>query len=157
MKESGDYGIIGLDILKANKLIIAPHTSEIFESDLKHKARLYTAGELTTPAEGPWNKLNAIDCQDKPNVEENIENILEEFKELTVEPDYNKPVKHGHSLEILVENLKPKMIKARKCNGLRRKVVEDNFNDLIRRGAMSTGQEARYVSPITMVPKKMEK
>ena len=137
MKESGDYGIIGLDILKANKLIIAPHTSEIFESDLKHKARLYTAGELTTPAEGPWNKLNAIDCQDKPNVEENIENILEEFKELTVEPDYNKPVKHGHSLEILVENLKPKMIKARKCNGLRRKVVEDNFNDLIRRGAMS--------------------
>ena len=76
---------------------------------MKHKARLYTAGELTTPAEGPWNKSNASDCQDKPNVEENIENILEEFKELTMEPDYNKPVKHGHSLEIVVENLIPKM------------------------------------------------
>ena len=26
-----------------------------------------------------------------------------------MEPDYNKPVKHGHSLEIVVENLIPKM------------------------------------------------
>ena len=42
-KDSGNYGIIGLDILKANKLILSPYTSEMLESGLKHKARLYTA------------------------------------------------------------------------------------------------------------------
>ena len=153
-KESGDYGIIGLDILKDNKLIISPHTSEILKYNLDRKARLYTAGELTTAAEGPCNKLKITSYQEKSDDKNNIKSILEEFKELTMEPDYNKPVKHGHSLEIKVKNLVPRMIKARKCNGMRRKIVEENFNDLIIRGAMSRGQEARYVSPITMVPKK---
>ena len=53
---------------------------------------------------------------------------MEEIKELTREPDYNNQVKHEHSLKIVVEKLVCKMIKARKCNEIRLKLVENDFD-----------------------------
>ena len=153
-EESRDYGIIGIDILRANKLIFSPHTAELFQQKHNRIARLYTARELNKATTIVSNKNVAVDKQRIFYANNKFESLLDEFPELTETPNYNRPVKHGHSLKINVENLIPKMIKARKCNGIRRRMVEENFDDLINRGAMSRGTAITIVSPITIVPKK---
>ena len=153
-EESRDYGIIGIDILRANKLILLPHTAELFQQKNNRIAKLYTAGELNKSTTTTLNKIGIVNNQGNFYTKNKFENLLDEFPELTETPNYNRPVKHGHSLKINVENLIPRMIKARKCNGIRRRMVEENFEDLINRGAMRRGTAVTIVSPITIVPKK---
>ena len=152
-QEKREYGIIGLDIIKSLRLIINPITQILTNALTGNKAKLYTANEIPSSVLMNTHQINI----DKKGFEEECENLLDKFPELTDEPNYKNPVKHGHSLEIKVVNYEPKMIKARKCNGAKREVVENNFQDLINRGALTRifCQTMKFgVSPITIVPKK---
>ena len=46
------------------------------------------------------------------------------------------------------------MIKARRCNEICKRQIDENFRDLIRRGAVIRGEANVCASPITVVPKK---
>ena len=151
-QEIRDYGIIGLDLLRSNCLVISPHSSRLYKPHTDQSAELYTAETL------PDSVLNPTQAEQRNTnditLEERCKQLLENFPELTEYPDYTKPIKHNHFLEIIVEDFKPKLIKARKCNGAKRDAVVENFADLIQRGAMSRGIADMCASPITIVPKK---
>ena len=151
-QETREYGIIGLDLLKPQQLLISPFSSKLLKPSKNQSANLYTADTL------PDSALNILQSEqshdDVQTLEEQCIDLLREFPELTECPDYTKPVKHNHVLEIIVDDFKPKLVKARKCNGAKRTAVVNNFADLVQRGAMSRGIADMCASPITIVPKK---
>ena len=152
-QETRDYGIIGLDLLRENNLVISPHTSELSKPPTDQTAKLYTADKLPTHQLTKQAQIELKHSTTLP-LEEKCKRLLGEFPELTEKPNYNKPVKHHHFLEIIVEDFRPKLVKARKCNGAKREAVVENFRDLMDRGAMSRGFADVCASPITIVPKK---
>ena len=153
-QENREYGIIGIDFLKTYKLSISLENSKLYQNKTNRVVKLYTANELPKSVVVTSHNLKVTDNEFISHFEDKCKNLLNEFPELTETPDYTRPVKHGHSLEIIVENFSPKIVKARRCNGVRRMKVEENFNDLINRGAMSRGTADMCASPITIVPKK---
>ena len=55
-QEFRSYGIIGLDILEANRITIAPHKSEIYDEASKRTAKLFAAANLPKPVVARINK-----------------------------------------------------------------------------------------------------
>ena len=151
-QEKIDYGIIGLDLLCPHQLVISPFTSKLTSNLTNRSADLYTADTL------PASTFDAAQDENNHNdtisLEDQCTQMLDRYPELTEYPDYTKPVKHNHVLDIIVENFQPRLVKARKCNGAKRTAVVENFADLIQRGAMSRGIADMCASPITIVPKK---
>ena len=70
------------------------------------------------------------------------------FPGLTKTLDCTKSRKYNHSLKIVEDSFKLKMIKARKCR--KTKAVKENFDDLPVRDVVVRGS----ASLITVVPKK---
>ena len=153
-QENRDYGIIGLDFLTTYQLSISIKNLKLYQHMTNRVVKLYTANKLPKSVVVTSHNLEVINNEFFSHFEEKCKNVLNEFPELTKTPDYTLPVKHGHSLEIIVENFSPNIVKARRCNGIRRRMVEENFDDLINRGAMSRGTADMCASPITIVPKK---
>ena len=80
--------------------------------------------------------------------------LLDGFPTLTEVPNYNSPPKHRHVLDIEVkETFRPFTQRARPCSLENQKVIRDNFNDLIERGALVRGSST-VASPITVARKK---
>ena len=154
-QEFRNYGIIGLDILEANIIIIAPHKSEIYDEASKRTAKLFAAANLPKPVVARVNKAEIRKHSRYDSLEKECLELLAEHPQLTETPDYNIRPKHGHFLEInLDNNYQPRMIKARRCNETCKRQIDENFRDLIRRGAVIRGEANICASPITVVPKK---
>jgi len=154
-QEYRNYGIIGLDMLEANKLTIAPHKSELYDEASKRSVKLFTAASLPAPAVAMINKVEIKDCDRYDSLEKECLALLTKYPELTETPDYTRPPKHGHTLKITTQaDYQPQMIRARKCNEICRRQIIENFEDLRRRGAVEKGRTTTYASPVTVVPKK---
>ena len=153
-QEYRDYGLLGLDFLKTHKLSISLEKLRLYQYITNRVVKLYAPNELPRSVVVSAHTLEIVNNESALHFENKCRNLLKEFPELTETPDYTKPVKHGHALEIIVDNFNPKIVKARRCNGVRRKMVEQTFDDLINRGAMSRGTSDMCASPITVVPKK---
>ena len=150
--ESRGYGIIGLDFLIANNLEILPAKSQVRSAISGRMAKLLVASDLPNPVVKSINSVELLHSG-KHSLEERCMALLGEFPEITRKPDYTVPPKHNHSLEIVVDNYCPKMVKARRCGGTR-EVIKDHFFDLLERGAVVRGSGDTCASPVTCVPKK---
>ena len=122
--------------MKTYKLSISLENFKLNQHRTSCVVKLYTANKLPKSVVVTLHNLKVTNNEFILHFEKKCKNLFAKFPELTETPDYTRPVKHG-PLEIIVENFSPKLVKARRCNGLRRKKVEENFNDLINRGAMS--------------------
>ena len=151
-KEHRDYGIIGLDILTDNQLIVCPSNSEVKSLKSNNVTKLFKPSELPTQLVMSVNQINTME-QSYCSLKEDCEKLLEKLPEVTKVPDYNLPPKHNHSLNIIVDNYQPEMIKARRCNGTR-EVINQHFFSLLNRGAVVRGSAIAGASPVTCVPKK---
>ena len=152
--QNREYGILGLDMLKSTSLLINPLVTEITNQLTGKKVKFFTANNLPSSLS---LKNHQITINKEQNFELECEKLLDSYPELTEELNYNKSVKHGHSLEIKVQNYELKMIKARKYNSFKCNVVEKSFQYLINRGALTRvycNTTNFGVSPITIVPKK---
>ena len=76
-----------------------------------------------------------------------------DFPEITRKPTYHTKPKHNHELEVVFDNYKPTMVKARRPGG-RRAAIQDHFNDLLYRGVVTRGEATEGASPVTCVQKK---
>ena len=151
MQESGNHGIIGLDILMKHQLSISPATAELIEIKSGRAAKLLFPNELATKMVASVNKIAVTDKYS--SLEEKCRALIDQFPEITREPHYDENPKHSHSLEIVVENYEAKFIKPRRCWGQRDK-VERHFNDLCQRGVVERGSGETCASPVTCVKKK---
>ena len=132
------FAILGLDFIVKNKLTIVPQEKTIaqVETGVKLKLKQFT---------GPVNKTKTT---------EEVENLLNLFPEIDKEPNYKEKPKHGHVLDIkLDKEFSPRHQKARKTNAVVSKEIEDNFNKLLKQGAVIRGS-SEVVSPLTVVRKK---
>ena len=151
-QEHRSYGIIGLDILIANNLVMSPATSELGSITSGGRAKLFTPSQLPPQVVVTVSVVQNL-RQSFSSLEERCEAVLAVFPEITKKPDYNVPPKHGHTLEIVVDDYRPKMTKARRCGGTR-EVIKQHFADLLERGAVVRGSADAGASPVTCVPKK---
>ena len=151
--ESGDYGILGMDILMTNKLTICPFSLEMSHQLSSKTTKLFKAANFHKPI---IVSINAGEVKNNTvtTLEAKCEMLLLNYPELTKTPDYTAQRKHNHYLEIIVDNYKPRMIKARRCNVSCQKKVDKNYEDLVARGAVVRGDANMCASPITVVPKK---
>ena len=80
--------------------------------------------------------------------------LLAQYPDLTATPDYNQPPRHSHVMDI---ELKPEFkgcySRARRTTQSNKQAIRDEFEDLIRRGALIRGI-SHTVSPITIAKKK---
>ena len=152
-QESQSYGILGMDILMANKLTICPFALKLWHQQSNQTAKLFKAANLPTPVVLSTNS-GEVNYSNNTTLEAKCETLLMNYPELTKTPDYTAPRKHNHFLEIIVDNYKPRMIKARRCNFTCQQKVDKNYSDLIARGAVVKGDANMCASPITVVPKK---
>ena len=153
-EESRNYGILGIDILKAHKLMIAPHKSKLYGKTSEGTAKLYTAANLPTPVVVKINKGEIRDHNRYDSLKEECLALFTKYPQLTETPDYTRPPKHDHCLEIILDNYKPRMMKPRRCNEVCKQKINENFQDLTKRGAVVRGSADVCASPITVVPKK---
>ena len=153
-QEYRSYGILGMDILMSNKLIICPFTLEMTHQLSNQTTKLFRAADLPTSVVVSINTGEVRDSNNITTLETKCETLLRNYPELTKTPDYTAPRKHNHFLEIIVDNYKPRMIKARRCNLTCQQKVDKNYSDLIARGAVVKGDANMCASPITVVPKK---
>ena len=153
-QEHRSYGILGMDILMSNKLIICPFTLELTHQSSKQTTKLFRAADLPTSVVVSINTGEVRDSNKISTLETKCEALLLNYPELTKTPDYTAPRKHNHFLEIIVDNYKPRMIKARRCKLTCQQKVDKNYSDLIARGAVVKGDANMCASPITVVPKK---
>ena len=80
--------------------------------------------------------------------------ILAEFGRITSCPVYHDPPRHHHCFDIIfTEYISSLRQKARSCTPKNRKILRDNFLDLIDRNVAERGSPA-YVCPTTIVAKK---
>ena len=152
--ESRNYGILGIDIIKANKLIIAPHKSKLYSETSEGTAKIYTAAELPAPVVVKINKGEIRDHNCYDSLKEECLALFTKYPQLTETPDYTRPPKHDHCLEIILDDYKPRMMKPRRCNEVCKQKINENFQDLTKRGAVVRGSADVCASPITVVPKK---
>ena len=104
-----------LDILSANKLIICSFALELSHQLFNRTTKLFKAANLPTPV---VVSINAGESRENNNIrtlETKCETLRMNYPELTKTPDYTAPRKHNHFLEIIVENYKPRIIKAWRC------------------------------------------
>ena len=153
-QENRNYGILGLDFLKANEITIAPHESKLYNKTSNRTAQLFAAANLPTPVVARTNKGEVRDHSRYDSLEEECLALLSKYPQLTETPDYTQPPKHGHFLEIILDDYQPRMIKARRCNEVCKRQIDENFRDLTERGAVIRGEAHVCASPITVVPKK---
>ena len=146
------HGIIGLDFLIANNLVISPAKSELRSASSESTAKLFFATQLPIPIECPTNKVQLPDLSHL-SLKEKCTTLLKSFPEITKKTNYKTSPKHNHLLEIIVDNYTPKMIKARMCGGQRTE-IEKHFNDLLERGVVIRGSADVCASPITCVQTK---
>ena len=152
-QEFRNYGILGMDILMANELTLCPFALKMSHHPSNRTTKLFKAENLPTPVVLAINTAEAK-ANNSTTLEAKCEKLLTNYPELTKIPNYSAPKKHNHSLEIIVDNYTPRMTKARRCNVKCQQKFDDNFKDLITRGAIVRGNANMCASPITVVPKK---
>ena len=151
-QESRHFGIIGMDLLRKNELAILPSTSQLCKMGSNESARLFAPAELPTPIVASVNHINLGGKNTTP-LEEKCKRLLMDFPEITRKPTYHAKPKHNYELEIILDNYKPAMVKARRPGG-RRAAIQDHFNDLLYRGVVTRGEATEGASPVTCVQKK---
>ena len=130
------FAILGLDFIIKHKLTIIPQEKTIVQGDSGVKLKLK---QLTTP-------------ETETKIE--VENLLNLFPEIDKEPNYKEKPKHNHVLDIKLEKeFSPRHQRARKTNKTVSKEIEDNFDKLLKQGAVIRGI-SEIVSPLTVVRKK---
>ena len=105
-QEFRNYGILGMNILMANKLTICSLALKMSHQLSKRTTKLFKAANLPTPVVVSINTAEAKE-NNITTLETKCETLLMNYPELTRVPDYSAPKKHNHSLEIVVENYKP--------------------------------------------------
>ena len=151
-QEPHHFGIIGIDMLIKNHLAILPSASKLFKLGSEKSAKLFVADELPTPTVASVNNINLIG-ENTTSLEEKCRRLLMDFPEITRKPTYHTKPKHKHELEIILDNYKPALVKARRPGG-RRAAIEDHFDDLLHRGVVTRGEGSEGASPVTCVQKK---
>ena len=151
-QEPRSYGIIGLDMLVAHQLVISPATAQLYEIGSGRSAKMFAAAELPTPRVISINLIEVTHI-DNPCLEEKCKALLMNFPEITKNPDYHIKPKHHHELEIVLDDYKTTLTKARRT-GSRRAAIEEHFNDLLQRGVVTRGEGSQGASPVTCVQKK---
>ena len=106
-QQTREYGIIGLDLLRSNRLVVSPYISKLLKPPTDQLAELNTADTL--PDTALVSKQAEQGCSDELVLEERCKQLLENFPELTEYPDDIKPVKLNHFLEIVVEDFQSKL------------------------------------------------
>ena len=112
-QESRHFGIIGMDLLRKNELAILPSTSQLCKMGSNESARLFAPAELPTPIVASVNHINLGGKNTTP-LEEKCKRLLMDFPEITRKPTYHAKPKHNYELEIILDNYKPAMVKARR-------------------------------------------
>ena len=155
------YILAGLDFLMPRKIYPVLHRKILTREGSNKCAPLLEASEIqgnypssTLKTPSVFFTAHGTSNLNYDSAEERTRKILEEFPELTMEPDYRVPAKHTHRLDIqLNKNFKPFSHRARPTTLLKKDAAEKSFVDLLRRGAVQRGY-SHTVSPITIVPKK---
>ena len=146
------FGIIGMDLLIKNQLAILPSTFQLCKMDSGKSAKPFAPADLPAPIVASVNHINMVDENTVP-LEERCKQLLMEFPEITRKPTYHTKPKHNHELEIVLDDYKPTMVKARRPGG-RRAAIQEHFDDLLHRGVVTRGDATEGASPVTCVQKK---
>ena len=150
------FGIVGIDFLRSNKLTIDLIDLKLIDNISSKTAQLFYPNDL------PVSIVKAVNCAAKTltdnyrELETRCLDLVSQFPELTKTPDYNTPPKHNHTLEIVLNDYKPRVIRARKLNRLRQLEVDKQYAEQVKRGALVRAnlESGMSVSPITCVKKK---
>ena len=150
-QETRSFGIIGMDLLIKNQLAIFPSTFQLRGISSDRSAKLYAPVDLPDPIIASVNHINI--SENTVPLEERCKRLLREFPEITRKPTYHTKPKHNYALEIILDDYKPTMVKARRPGG-RRAAIQEHFDDLLHRGVVTRGDATEGASPVTCVQKK---
>ena len=92
---------------------------------------------------------------DQPSANESrCVQLLNSFPNIVQPPHYHGKPRHNYVLDIqLTSKLQYPRMRPRACSIAHQQIIDDNFNDLKTRGAVSNGT-SEYASPVTIVSKK---
>ena len=87
-QEYRSYGILGMDILMSNKLIICPFTLELTHQLSNKTTKLFRAADLPASVVVSINTGEVRDSNKITTLETKCETLLLNYSELTKTPDY---------------------------------------------------------------------
>ena len=161
-----DFIFVGLDFIIYNRLVVNPAEACIVQPNLGIRLPLHSAPKGSSvfwlhfmeadhhSDDPPQQPTSTITSDTMSPQESQCLQLLESFSSIVQPPLYHNQPRHGYVLDItLTSPLQYPRMKARSCSLAHQQIIDDNFNDLVTRGAVTRGTSA-YASPVTIVDKK---
>ena len=145
------YGILGLDILEAKKLIVSPQKSELRDETSNRTSQLSTAENLPTAVVVRISKGEVKDHSRYDSLEKECLTLLTKY------PDLTETAETQQFFRDYFRRLSTAHDKGRRCNEVCKRQMSENFKDLAKICAVVRGEDNVYASPIAVVLKKDSK